>query len=323
MIEFDDITRARTRIHAYTVKTPLFHSHVLSDLTKIPLHLKAECWQNGGSFKIRGALNYVAERHEDPQISGFVTCSSGNHGAALSRASSLFGGIPTDIFVPEGAEETKVAKIRRFGAEVHTGGKDFLAAYEKACAYAESEKKEYVHSHSHPLVIAGQGTIGLEIVEDMAEEPEAVIVPVGGGGLISGIATAVKEKFPRTRIIGVEAAAAPGAFLSFRDGYCHETVDIQPSLADGLLGTLTPLTYSIASRLVEKIVTVEEEAIRTAMRHFFDREQMVVEGGASVGLAALISGALDPAEFRGGPVVLVLTGRNVGREKFLSVVAPG
>ncbi len=314
-----DIKRAAERLSAFkgkVIKTPLVHSPALSEETGVEVYLKLECVQAGGSFKIRGALNYAAARKEEGGIGGFVTCSSGNHGAALSYASSLIGGVATTVFVPQGAEETKIEKIRRYGAEVRVGGKDFLEAYAAARRFAERHSLEYVHSHSHPFVIAGQGTIGLEIAEDLPT-PGTVIVPVGGGGLISGIAIALRHACDTVKVLGVEAEAAPGAFLSFRDGYCHESVDIRPSLADGLLGTLTPLTYRLARPLVERIFTVSEEEIRRAMGLFYRREQLVIEGGASVGLAALLSGRIEkPA----GPVVLVLTGRNIGAEKFLSAV---
>lgn len=311
-----EILEARKRIAAHILNTGLLFSPGLSTLLNARVYLKPECFQIGGSFKLRGACNFAASLAPEQKARGLVTCSSGNHGAALSYAASLFSQTHVTVFVPEGADMTKQARIRAFGAEIREEGRDFLETYGLARAFEEKTGALYVHSHSDPLVIAGQGTIGLEILEELPEA-DAVVVPVGGGGLISGIATAIKETSPGVRIFGVEAAAAPGAYLSFRDGYCHETVDIRPSLADGLLGTLTPLTWSIASRLVERIDIVEEAHIREAIRTLFSTEQLIVEGGGAVGLAALQQGLID---LKGKNVVIVLTGRNIAADKFLEIV---
>jgi len=312
----DRIWMARRRIASSIKPTPLIYSANLSRLLKAEVYLKPECFQVTGSFKVRGACNVLASLSEEEKKLGLLTCSSGNHGAALSYAASRFGNPSTTVFVPSGAEETKKARILSYGAEVREEGRDFLETFGIAQRYREETGRRYVHSHGEPLVIAGQGTIGLEILEELPEA-DAVIVPVGGGGLISGIATAVKAGKPDVRVYGVEAAAAPGAYLSFRDGCCHESVEIKPSLADGLLGTLTPLTYAISSRLVEGIETVEEDEIRQAMRTLFEQEQIMVEGSASVGLAAALQGKIDVS---GRKVVFILTGRNVSADVFLGAV---
>jgi threonine dehydratase len=315
-VPFQDILDAGKRISPYILKTGLFYSPALSKLLGGEIYLKPECFQITGSFKVRGACNLVASLTPEERSRGLVTCSSGNHGGALSYAASLFGYPRTTVFVPEEAEEIKQARIRAYGAEIREEGKDFLEAYGLAREYAEQTGGRYAHSHGDPLVIAGQGTIGLEILEALPDV-DMVVVPVGGGGLISGIATAVKEVRRDVCFFGVEAAAAPGAFLSFRDGFCHESVDIKPSLADGLLGTLTPLTYSISGRYVAAIKIVEEDQIRRAMETLFRYEQLVVEGSAAVGLAALQEGMIDVS---GRKLVLVLTGRNIGSEKFLKAI---
>jgi threonine dehydratase len=312
----EQIWMARRRIASIIKPTPLIYSANLSRLLEAEVYLKPECFQVTGSFKVRGACNVLASLSEEEKKQGLLTCSSGNHGAALSYAASRFGRPRTTVFVPSGAEETKKDRILSYGAEVREEGRDFLETYGIAQRYREKTGRLYVHSHGDPLVIAGQGTIGLEILEELPDA-DAVIVPVGGGGLISGIATAFKAGKPDVRVYGVEAAAAPGAFLSFRDGFCHESVEIKPSLADGLLGTLTPLTYAIASRLVEKIETVEEDEIRLAMRTLFEQEQIMAEGSASVGLAAALQGKIDVS---GRKAVFILTGRNVSAGVFLGAV---
>ena len=270
-----------------------------------------------GCFKVRGAINMVSALSSKERGLGLVTCSSGNHGTALAYAASIFGHPPTKVFLPEEADPKKVDKIKALGAEAVLHGIDFLETLREAQQYAKESGGIYVHSHSHPLIIAGQGTIGLEIIEELPDV-QTILVPIGGGGLISGIAVAVKSVVPEVRIIGVEAAAAPGAYLSFRDGFCHEQVDINPSVADGLLGTLTPLTWEISHNLVEAVKLVEEDEIIQAMRVFQQDEQLMIEGSASVGLAAILSGQVD---IHGQKVVLILTGRNIDAGRYNKLVS--
>jgi threonine dehydratase len=275
-----------------------------------------ECWQLCGCFKVRGAINMVSALTASERSRGLVTCSSGNHGISLAYAASLFGRPPTKVFLPTTADPNKVKKLKALGAEAVLHGKDFSEALDAAQQCGRDTGGVYIHSHSHPLIVAGQGTIGLEIMEDLPDV-ETVLVPIGGGGLVSGIAAAVKSVAPHVRIVGVEATAAPGAYLSFRDGFCHERVDIQPSVADGLLGTLTPLTWEISHTLVEGVKLVEEDEIIQAMRVFQLDEQLIVEGSASVGLAAILSRKVD---LHGQRVVLLLTGRNIDPGKYNTLV---
>lgn len=314
-----DIWIARERLENLVMRTPLLFSHTLSRRTGFQLFLKMECWQLCGCFKVRGAINMVSALTETERDRGLVTCSSGNHGTALAYAASLFGHPPTKVFLPTDADRNKVDKLTLFGADAVLHGTDFLEALDEALRYADETGGVYVHSHSHPLVIAGQGTIGLEVLEDLPDV-QVIIVPVGGGGLISGIAAAVKSVAPQVRVLGVEATAAPGAYLSFRDGFCHERVEIQPSVADGLLGTLTPLTWEISRNLVEGIKLVEEHEIINAMRVFQYDEQLMVEGSAAVGLAAILSGKADVQDQK---VVLILTGRNINAEKYNELMNSG
>lgn len=310
--KLNDIQTALRRVSPHIQRTPLLFSPALSQRTGAEIFLKMECWQLCGCFKVRGAINMVSALREEERTRGLITCSSGNHGAALAYAASLFGRPPTKIFVPEGAEPTKLRKIEMYGGEIVPFGSDYLKALDRALAYTEESGGVFVHSHDHPLIIAGQGTIGLEIFEDLPDV-ECIIVPVGGGGLISGISLVAKSANAKVRLIGVEPTAAPGAYLSFRDGYCHERVDIKPSVADGLLGTLTPLTFAITHPLVEQIVVVEEEEIFQAMRVFEDEEQLIVEGAAAVSLAAILSRKID---VRGQKVTLVITGRNISAAQY-------
>ncbi len=311
-----DVWMALRRVKPYIQRTPLLYSPSLSKKTGADLFLKMECWQRCGCFKVRGAVNMVSALSEEEKGRGLVTCSSGNHGLALSYAAGLFGRPTTRVFVPVGAEPAKLSKIRMYGGEIVPFGRDYLETLDQALSFAEERGGIFIHSHDHPLIIAGQGTLGLEIIEDLPDV-ESVIVPIGGGGLISGVSLAIKSANPDVRIIGVEPAAAPGAYRSFRDGFCHERVDIKPSIADGLLGTLTPLTFQIARRYVERIALVEEEEIFHAMRVFEEEEQLIVEGSAAVGLAAILSGRID---VRGQKTALVLTGRNVSAVQYRKII---
>jgi len=275
-----------------------------------------ECWQLCGCFKVRGAINMVSALSESQRNRGLVTCSSGNHGTALAYAATIFGHPPTKIFLPTYADPNKVSKLKALGAEAILHGETFLETLEEAQRYAKDSGATYVHSHSHPLVIAGQGTIGLEIMEDLPDV-QTILVPIGGGGLVSGIATAVMTASSKVKIVGVEPTAAPGAYLSFRDGHCHEQIQLQPSVADGLVGTLTPLTWEISKDLVADVKLVEEEEITHAMRVFQQDEQLMVEGAAAVGLAAILSGKVNVENKK---VVLVITGRNIDADKYNSLM---
>ena len=311
-----DIWIARARLKNRILRTPLLFSPALSRRTDCRIYLKMECWQLCGCFKVRGAINMVSTLTDDERSRGLVTCSSGNHGTALAYAASLFGRPQTQVFLPKYADPNKLRKLEALGAEAILSGDTMLETLHEAQQYADDGDAIYVHSHSDPLVIAGQGTIGLEIMEDLPDA-QTILVPIGGGGLISGIATAVKSVAEQVRVIGVEPTAAPGAYLSFRDGFCHERIDLLPSVADGLLGTLTPLTWGISRRLLEGVKLVEEGEIIQAMRVFQQEEQLMVEGSAAVGLAAILSGK---ASVQGQIVVLVLTGRNISADRYNELI---
>lgn len=308
-----DIWNARSHLKEIVMHTPIYFSHSLSKIANCQVFLKMECWQLCGSFKVRGAINMVAALKKKRSL---VTCSSGNHGIALAFAGGLFGYSPIKIFLPKNADSNKLNKLKELGAEAILIGDTYRDTMDKAIKYAEENDAIYVHSHDHPFVIAGQGTIGLEILEDLPSV-ETILVPIGGGGLISGIATAIKSSSQEKKIIGIEPVAAPGAYMSFRDNYCHERIDLNDSIADGLLGTLTQLTWQISRNLVESIVLVEEEEIIKAMKIFKEEEQLIVEGAAAVGLAAILS---EKIKVTGQKVVLVITGRNINTKKYNSMV---
>jgi threonine dehydratase len=311
-----EIWKARSRIKPFVLRTPLIYSDALSIRLGCSIYLKMECWQKCGCFKVRGAINKIASLSENERKSGLVTASSGNHAIATAYAAGLFGALPTTVFMPERADPTKVEKVKAYGVNLVLNGQDYFEAYDKAHDYCRQAEATYIHSHDDPQVIAGQGTVGLEIMEDLPDV-DAVMIPIGGGGLISGVSSAVKMVSPSTRIIGVEPAAAPSAFMSLRDGKCYDRIELKPSIADGLLGGIGQLTFEIMRQLVEQVVVLEEDEIGRGVAAYQKKEQLMVEAASAVGLAALLSGKVN---LKGKKVVLVITSRNIDSSKFNQLI---
>lgn len=319
MLKFhpDMIHNAKRSIAPHVLKTPMLHSAALSRRCNCQVYLKMECWQTCGCFKLRGVTNFLQHRKEAVMETGVVTASSGNHALALAYAATKMKVPRIAIFLPENADPAKIDKIRRQGVDPHLAGQTFFETFDMARAHATKSGATYVHSHADPLVIAGQGTIGLEIMEALPDA-DAVIVPVGGGGLIAGIAAAMHNGSSSAAVIGAEPEASPGAYLSIRKGAPCERIPLKPSVADGLAGGLSPLPFEIAHDLIDQVALAAEEDIVAAMKAFFTEEQLVVEGAASVGLAVLLSRKIKLSAKK---VVLVLTGRNVSADRFLSIMA--
>ncbi len=311
-----EIWSAHNRIKQYIHRTPLFFSDSLSKLTGSMIYIKPECWQKCGCFKVRGAISHISSLTEEEKNRGLVTASSGNHALAVAYASTLFGKPPTRIYVPENADPAKVKKIMQWEPDLVYHGDSFFDAYKEARRYTEEKDATFVHSHGDLRVIAGQGTIGLEVLEDLPEV-NAIIVPIGGGGLISGISVAAKTISDSVRIIGVEPSAAPGAYTSLRDGVAHEEIEIGDSIADGLLGGFGSLPFQICSKTVDEIHLVDDSEIIEAMKAFQREEQLMVEAASSVGLAALMTGK---AQVEGEKVVLVVTSRNIDAVKYNQLI---
>jgi len=313
-----DIWQARARIKPWVRRTPLLYSSALSERAGCHVYLKMECWQVCGCFKVRGATNMLVALPPEERRRGVIAASSGNHGIALAYAASLFGDTRAIVYAPEDADPTKMKKIRALGGEVRLHGENYLAALDETLRQVEEGSLTLIHSHAHPLIMAGQGTVGVEIMEDQPDI-DAIVVPIGGGGLISGIATAAKSISESAKIIGVEPTAAPGAYLSFRDGVPHEQIELKPSIADGLLGGFAPLSWKICRDRVSQVELVDDDQIIHAMRAFQQEEQLMIEAASSVGLAALLSGKLDGLE--GQKVALVLTSRNVDAHKYNQIMS--
>lgn len=308
MIQIGDIRDARARLAPHVLRTPARRSEWLSR-PGADVHLKLEVVQPTSSYKIRGAFN-AALRVRRQRL---VTASAGNHGRAMAYAARALN-LPLTVFIAATAPAAKIEPIRASGADVRTC-RDYDEAERAAKEYAAGGNGLFISPYSHPDVIAGAGTIGLELIEDV-RQLDAVVVPIGGGGLISGIAIAIKALSPATRVIGVEVAASCPFTKSLAAGRLV-TIDVQPSLADGLTGNLDPdtITFDIVRALVDELAVVGEADLRGALAGIAEHEHLVIEGAAAAGPAALLSGTIEPK----GNVAVVLTGANIDTRTLLDV----
>lgn len=303
-VTLEAVQRAADRIAGFARRTPLEHSPTLSAAFGAPIHLKLECWQPTRSFKVRGAYNAISQLSASERARGIVTASAGNHGQAVALAARGLGARAT-VFVPTDAPRTKQDRIRSLGAELRTEAADYDAAERLAQEYAASAGAVFVHAYADPAVIAGQGTVALEILEQLPDV-EQVVVPVGGGGLITGAGTVLKALRPTCRVIGVQSVETRAMYDAFRDGAAGDVV-ITPTLADGLAGCTDEATYRRARRVTDDLVLVEEAAIADAIRMLYEHAGITAEGSAAVAAAAVLTGRIST----GALTVLIITGGNI------------
>jgi threonine dehydratase len=307
-----DVLAARRRIARYLQPTPLRHSTWLSEQTRATVHLKLESVQLTNSFKIRGALNAalrVLEEARDPAADRrpIVTASAGNHGRALALVSERLG-LRTTVFTPRTAPETKRAAIRHHGVVLRDDAADYDAAEQAAREYAGEHRALYLSPYNHPDVIAGAGTPALEIL-DVLPSFDVLVVPLGGGGLASGLGTVVRAAGAQVRVVGVEAAASTPFARSLAAGEIT-AIDPQSSLADGLTGNLEPdsMTFDIVQRVVTELVSVDEDEIASAIRGLAAEEHVIAEGAGAVATAAVLGKQIvKPGEI----AVVMVTGGNI------------
>jgi len=298
MISLKDIKEAYRKIKNFVHKTPLIYSDSFSKLTGAKVYIKAENLQKTGSFKVRGAFNKLFG------IKGkIITVSMGNHAQAVAFAGSKLG-LKTKVVMPVTTPIVKAEATKGYGATVELIGEN----YSQALEYAKNQKDYiFVHGFDDEKIVAGQGTIGLEIVEEM-KEIDAVLVPVGGGGLISGIAVAVKSILPRVKVIGVQTRAAISAMLSLERSKIVEFLP-KPTIADGIaIGRIGELNFEIMKKYVDEILAVEEGTIAMSILLFLERKKLVVEGAGAVPLSALLE---NRRKFSGKTVVLIVSGGNI------------
>uniref|UniRef100_A0A1B0DR72 L-serine deaminase n=1 Tax=Phlebotomus papatasi TaxID=29031 RepID=A0A1B0DR72_PHLPP len=291
---FQDITSAAFLIKNGIQNTPCQKSH-LSEMTGMDLYLKKEFLQFTGSFKERGARYALLMLSEEQKRIGVISASLGNHAQGLSYHANRLG-IPVTVVMPTAAPIMKIQKCRNYGANVIVKGDNMSEAKKIAMSIAKRRGYVYVNGYDHPHIMAGQGTIGLEIIEQMGQ-PDAVVVPVGGGGLIAGVATAIKAISPRTKIIGVESDKCPSFSRAMEHGGPILTPNMA-TLADGLaVPTVGYNAFATAVPLLDKMVVVREEWIALAILRLVEQEKCVVEGAGAAGLAAIFAGHLN--EYRG------------------------
>ena len=312
-----DIYRARQRIAAVVTRTPVISSPLLSERVGVSVYLKAESLQKTGSFKIRGAANKMLSLTTEEQARGVITVSSGNHGRAVAFVAHQLG-INATICMSTRVPRNKLEAIKHLGAEVVVTGDSYEEAEIHTLALQEERGLTMVDPFDDPLVIAGQGTIGLELLEDLPEV-DTVIVPLSGGGLISGIALALKSASPSIRVIGVTMDRAPVMYHSLRAGAPIE-MEEQDTIADALVGNIgvnNKYTFRIVQEYVDDTVLVSDKEIAAAMAFALEKHHLVVEGGGAVGVAALLH---QRAGGLGHNVVVVVSGSNVSLPLLLNMV---
>ncbi|HVM34626.1 MAG TPA: threonine ammonia-lyase [Actinomycetota bacterium] len=317
LVSIDDVRAARRRLSGVAVVTPLDRSRALSEQCGGEVFIKCENLQRTGSFKIRGAYNRISQMDADEKARGVVAASAGNHAQGVALGASIAGTSAT-VFMPEQAPLPKIEATKRYGAEVRLSGKDIGASLAAAMHYAEAEGKVFVHPFDHPHVIAGQGTVGLEIC-DSIPNVGTVVVPVGGGGLISGIAAAVKALRPEARLIGVQATGAASYPPSLERG---EPVALEhlTTIADGIACNRPGhFTFTHVQALVDDIVTVSDDAIAEGLVFTAERMKLVLEPAG----AAAVAGAIQHPHMMEPPVVVLLSGGNIDPLLLLRVVRYG
>jgi threonine dehydratase len=301
-----DIWRAYKFLKPIIHHTPLSPSHTLSQMTGADVYLKCEHMQRSGAFKVRGAGYKISRLSPEQARVGVIAASAGNHAQGLAIAASQ-NNIPCTIVMPENAPLAKVTATQGYGAKVVLYGATYDDAYQHCCQLQRASGATFVHAFDDPEVITGQGTLGLEMLTDLPDA-DAMIVPIGGGGLISGIAIAARALKPDITIIGVQAAGAASCRASLDSGML-QTLPTIATIADGIAVKCPgALTFSIIQNLVDDVVLVEDEAIINAVLLLMERCKMVVEGAGATGLAALLSGAVSLA---GKKVLIPLTGGNI------------
>ena len=310
MITKDDVLAARARIAAHVHQTPLIQSTRLGARAGgVRLHLKCECMQRTGSFKARGALNAMLQLSDAERARGVVTVSAGNHAQALAWAASKVGATCVTV-MPEGASSYKIEATRGYGGTVEIAPGERKNAFDRARQIAAGGRV-LVHPFEDDRVAAGQGTVGLEVLEQLPDVG-LVVVPIGGGGLIAGIATAIRSLRPDVRIIGVEPEGAPTMRASLDAGAPQEIAT--RTVADGLAAPMVgEMTLDVVRRLVDDVIVVTDEEIVAALRDTLAFTKILVEPAGAASVAALTSGKLRPA--RGAKVVAVLSGGNVDLDR--------
>jgi threonine dehydratase len=307
-----DVERASKELRSYLSPTPLQHSRAFTDKARCHVHLKIESIQPIRAFKVRGALNKLIRMTGEQRAAGVITASAGNHGLGVAYAAAAFQS-PATVYVPETANLFKVEAIRRLGARVVAAGRNYNGAYVEALAAQKESGATFVHAYDDPDVVAGQGTIATELLTGI-DDFDTVLVPIGGGGLIGGIALYLKSKKPGIKVIGVEPVGADAMSRSLRAGSIV-TLDRVSTIADGLAASAPgKLTFELAQKYVDEVLLVEETEMLRAIRLLFEWEHLLAEPAGAAALAALLYHYRPVSNER---VVVILSGGNVTDEVML------
>jgi threonine dehydratase len=316
MLTLDDVLAAQRVIAGRLHRTALLRSAALSTRVGVPLYLKLENMQKTGSFKPRGVLNRIAALSGDERARGLITASAGNHAQALAWAAAAEG-LPCTVVMPETAPAAKIAATRGYGATI-VFEPSTLTVFERANALVAEYGATFVPPFDDPWVVAGQGTVGLELLEDLPDM-STVVVPIGGGGLIAGVALAIKSQRPDVQIVGVEPEGAAAMWRSQEAGQ-PVRLETVATIADGLSAPFAgALPFALVQRYVDDVVLVDDAAIREAMILILERTKLLAEPGGAAGVAALLSGAIRPQS--GAPVVAILSGGNVDAGRLAALLS--
>jgi len=312
------IQDAYQRISSHIRRTPLEYDLQLSQLSGAEVYLKLENWQLSGSFKLRGVMSKVLSiPEEERKQRNFIAASTGNHAAAFAYAMHHFG-LKGKVFLPKTVSSAKLEFIRSFNVEYELYGQDSLETEIYARQYAETNQAILVHPYNDPLIVAGQGTMGLEIHEQLPDT-DAVIVPVGGGGMVSGILLAFQALAPEVEVIGCQPAQSPEMYVSLQRGAIIEESITQPTLSDGTAGGMEQgaITFGYCQQYLRRLLLVEEEEIAEALRWSIKNRQMIIEGSAAMSIATLWK---EKENLKGKKVVLVICGKRLSYEKMKKVL---
>jgi len=319
MLSVEDVRAARDRVTETTRQTPLEYSYTFSAMTGAEVHLKLELFQRTGSFKLRGATNRIATLSDEERQKGVVTASAGNHAQGVALAATRIG-VDSTIVMPEHAPISKVKATRSYGGDVVLYGEDYDEAAERAHEIEREEGRTYVHAFDDDYVMAGQGTIGLEIYDELPEV-DTVVVPIGGGGLISGVATALQGLDPSIRVVGVQAEGASSVAKSLAKGERIERDSVE-TIADGIATrTVGERTFEIIQERVDEVVTVSDSEIAVALTTLLERSKTLAEGAGAVALAAVIEAKFDYADDE--VIVPALCGGNIDLNTLTNVIVRG
>ena len=319
MIALSEIEKARKSLEGVVVNTPFTYAPLLSERVGAKIYLKKENLQLTGAFKLRGAYNKVASLSDTERAKGIIAASAGNHAQGVAYSAKMFG-IPSTIIMPEATPLLKVQNTKALGATVILHGENYDEAYAYAITYAKKHSLTFIHPFTDEKVIAGQGTVALEILE-ACDDLDYIVVSIGGGGLIAGVASAVKQINPKIKVIGVVAAGAPAMFNSFKAKTAIDSTSVR-TIADGIaVRDVSSDNLDLILECVDDIVEVDDEEIASAILFLLERQKLVVEGGGAAGVAAIMHKKFD--FLPDAKIATVLSGGNIDVQMLSLIIEKG